>query len=100
MHTYKSIEIMGLNYIRHTFRHVSRSTKYLKPLLHPIVHVYTRKYAANIVEKYELGLVVGLQRFALANNVNSLSLLEFHRTYCVHAEKMYMPIFIAGSVRP
>ena len=31
----------------------------VKPLLHPIVRVYTRKCAANIVEKYEHGLIVG-----------------------------------------
>ena len=31
----------------------------LKLLLHPIVCVYTRKCAANIVEKYERSLVVG-----------------------------------------
>ena len=31
----------------------------LKLLLHPIVRGYTHKYAANIVEKYKLSLVVG-----------------------------------------
>ena len=29
-----------------------------KPPLHPIIHVYTRKCAANIVEKYKHSLVV------------------------------------------
>ena len=33
--------------------------------------MYTRKCAANIIEKYEHGLVVGYQRFAPRNNVNS-----------------------------
>ena len=76
----------------------------LKILLHPIVYVYTRKCAANIVEKYERGLVVGSQRFALASNVNSFIdkcvTYEYQRTYCVNAEKMCMPIFIVGFVRP
>ena len=40
-----------------------------KPLVHPIVCVYTRKCAANIAEKYERSLVVGYQRFARANKV-------------------------------
>ena len=31
----------------------------LKPLLHPVVRVYTHKCAANIVEKYKHSLVVG-----------------------------------------
>ena len=31
----------------------------LKLLLHPIVSAYTRKCAANIVEKYECSLAVG-----------------------------------------
>ena len=33
--------------------------KNVKLLLHPILHVYTLKSAANIVEKYEHSLVVG-----------------------------------------
>ena len=37
--------------------HVRKSL--VKLLLHPIVHAYTRKCAANIVEKYERSLVVG-----------------------------------------
>ena len=32
---------------------------YVKLLLHPIIRGYTRKCAANIVEKYERSLVVG-----------------------------------------
>ena len=31
----------------------------IKPLLHPIVRVYTLKCAANIVQIYKRGLVVG-----------------------------------------
>ena len=38
----------------------------IKLLLRSIVRVYTRKCAANIVEKYERGLVMGYQRFARA----------------------------------
>ena len=31
----------------------------VKLVLHPIVRVYTRKCAANVVEEYECSLVVG-----------------------------------------
>ena len=44
--------------------------KLLKLLLLPIVHVYTRKCAANIVEKHEYSLVV---RFVCVNKVYSLN---------------------------
>ena len=36
-----------------------RACATFKLLLHPIVRGYTRKCAANIVEKYKLSLVVG-----------------------------------------
>ena len=71
----------------------------LKLLLHPIIRVYTCKWATNIIEKYERSLVVGYQRFARANKVcspnkNVTTLISksvtSYRLYTMYSGFLYM----------